>query len=156
MKHGLSNTRLYSIFRDMKRRCYNPNFSEFKAYGGKGIIICDEWLRNFQSFYDWAMTNGYQDDLTIDRINSSKIYSPDNCRWLTLEENSRNRSYDCRNLFGDILKQKDLKSSMTKRIMISIPQELMDEISQLKQNIFPGASFSEVSRILVELGLKCK
>lgn len=92
MTHGLTNTRLYKIFTNMKQRCYNSNDPKYKFYGGKGITICNDWLENFQSFYDWAMDNGYKENLTIDRINSDNGYSPDNCRWISMLENIKHRS----------------------------------------------------------------
>lgn len=85
--HGLSKTRLYSIFQNMKQRCYNENDRKYKYYGGKNIKICQEWLDDFKAFYDWSMAHGYSDELTIDRIDSDKDYCPENCRWVTLIEN---------------------------------------------------------------------
>lgn len=79
--HGLCGSRIYNIFMDMKKRCYNSNCLGFKNYGGRGIFICDEWLRNVEKFYNWSLENGYADNLSIDRINNDKGYSPDNCRW---------------------------------------------------------------------------
>ena len=90
-KHGKFYTRLSSIWRDMKKRCYCPNAGNYKHYGARGITICDEWLHNFQAFWDWAMANGYQDDLSIDRIDNDKGYSPDNCRWATQKAQVNNR-----------------------------------------------------------------
>lgn len=94
-KHGLSGHRIYIIWSNMKQRCNNPKAHEYAAYGGRGITVCDEWLHDVKVFYDWAMANGYRDDLTIDRIDNDKGYSPDNCRWATKEQqysNMRNRS----------------------------------------------------------------
>ena len=84
--------RLYSIWHNMKSRCYNPNTEKFKYYGGKGISVCEEWKNNFKAFYDWAVANGYRDDLTIDRINGSKGYSPDNCKWSDMTQQNNNTS----------------------------------------------------------------
>ena len=90
MKHGLSKTRLYSIYSGMKQRCYNPNNQHYSIYGGKGITICDEWngSNGLQNFFEWSLSHGYNEDLTIDRIDSSKGYSPNNCQWITASENS--------------------------------------------------------------------
>ena len=89
--HGESGTRLHCIWKAMHTRCYNPNFFAYKHYGGRGIGICSEWAEDFQAFYDWAMSNGYEDNLTIDRINSNGNYSPDNCRWVTMTEQNKNK-----------------------------------------------------------------
>lgn len=90
MKHGLSKTRLYSIYFDMKQRCYNPNNQHYRWYGEKGIDICEEWLgdNGLQNFFEWALDNGYNDNLTIDRIESDKGYYPENCQWITQSLNS--------------------------------------------------------------------
>lgn len=92
-KHGLKNTRIYRIYHNMITRCVNPNTDHFNRYGGRGIIVCDEWKNNFQSFYDWAMNHGYSDDLTLDRINNDGNYEPDNCRWVTMKDQANNTSH---------------------------------------------------------------
>ena len=84
-----NNKRIFKIYQGMIQRCYNPNNKNFTDYGGKGIGICEDWLNNPKSFEDWAISHGYENDLTIDRIDSNKNYCPDNCQWITLEENSR-------------------------------------------------------------------
>lgn len=89
--HGMTHTRQYKIWCAMKARCYDKNNISFKYYGGVGIKVCNEWRNDFLAFYEWAMKNGYADDLTIDRINTSGDYSPDNCRWITISEQQSNR-----------------------------------------------------------------
>lgn len=84
--HGMTGTRIYRMWQNMKSRCNNPNASKFYLYGGKGIKVCDEWKNNFINFYNWATNNGYKDTLTIDRINSDKNYEPNNCKFATYEE----------------------------------------------------------------------
>lgn len=91
--HGLSKTRLYKIFQYMKQRCYNPKKKEYKNYGGRGITICEEWLNDFINFYNWAICNDYNDDLTIDRIDVNKNYCPENCRWITKTLQNKNTRY---------------------------------------------------------------
>lgn len=90
---GLSDHKLYSVWANMKDRCYNSSNHAFHHYGGKGIKVCDEWS-NFIVFYNWSMENGYEDGLTIDRINSNSDYSPNNCEWITKSENTARANHN--------------------------------------------------------------
>ena len=91
--HGLSNTRIYRCWADMKRRCNNSNSPFFYRYGGRGIKVCEEWNHSFLCFYKWAVENGYRDDLTLDRINNDGDYEPKNCKWSTQHEQSMNKTH---------------------------------------------------------------
>ena len=92
-KHSLTNTRLYVVWVEIKSRTLNHKHKAYQDYGGRGIIICDEWKNDFMSFYNWAMENGYEENkgLSIDRIDNDGGYSPENCRWTTKTMQSRNQ-----------------------------------------------------------------
>lgn len=98
--HNMSKTRIYREWRAMRRRCYKAQKNDFPNYQGKGIIVCDEWKDDFLAFRDWAYANGYSDDLTIDRIDNDKGYSPENCRWVTNAEQQRNKSTTIKILYN--------------------------------------------------------
>ena len=91
-KHGLRDTRLYSIWCNMKQRCYNEKSNRYERYGARGITVCDEWLNDPEAFINWALENGYNDTLSINRINNDLGYSPSNCNWVDNKEQSNNRS----------------------------------------------------------------
>ena len=164
--HGLSKTRLYSIWRNMKARCYKECDHKYKYYGGKGIKICDEWLNDFKCFYDWSMQNEYAEELTIDRIDSSKDYCPENCRWVTRTENillSQGRDYEMAVKIGKTIDeerkmnlgenkyapQKKYEAENVKRVMVKLNKNTDKDIlsvldmdkplsTQLKQLIRKG------------------
>lgn len=90
--HGLSRTRLYKTWNNMRNRCQNKERPDYCYYGGKGINVCSEWDQSFPTFREWALSSGYHKDLTIDRIDIEKGYSPSNCRWEDRAMQARNRS----------------------------------------------------------------
>lgn len=90
-RHGKSHIALFRVWCSMINRCNNKNSSHFKYYGGRGISVCKEWMENFESFYEFAISNCYQKGLQIDRTNNDGNYEPSNCRFVTLKENRRNR-----------------------------------------------------------------
>ena len=90
--HGDSRTRLHNIWLNMKGRCTNPNHPRYHHYGGRGITVCAEWSNSFAAFRDWALDNGYRDDLSIDRINNDGNYCPENCRFTNLIQQANNKS----------------------------------------------------------------
>ena len=88
--HGYRKTRLYRTYRNMLSRCYNKNVENYKRYGMRGIKVCAEW-QDPKAFFEWAVANGYRDDLSIDRIDVNGDYCPENCRWVTNAIQARNR-----------------------------------------------------------------
>lgn len=90
-KHGATKTRLYRIWTYMRRRCNDPKDKDFNNYGARGIKVCKEWNEDFIAFREWALTNNYQENLTLDRIDNGQGYFPENCRWVTNKEQNNNR-----------------------------------------------------------------
>ena len=113
-KHGLGATRLYNIWNNIKNRTLNPKHRQYSDYGGRGITLCDEWL-DVQNFYNWAISNGYSDGLSIDRIDNDGGYCPENCRWTTSTIQNRNQRMKKNNKSGfkGVSYKKDIKKYVT-------------------------------------------
>lgn len=90
--HGKEPQRLYIAWSNMRRRCYQKQNKKYRSYGGRGIKVCDEWLHDFRAFREWSVNNGYDDNLTLDRIDVDGNYEPSNCRWVTQKIQQNNRS----------------------------------------------------------------
>ena len=102
--HMQSGTRLYETWQGMKKRCYNDHDSRYANYGGRGIKVCDEWKNDFAAFYEWALNNGYSENLTIDRINVDGDYEPNNCRWADRKTQCNNRTSNIKIKIGNATK----------------------------------------------------
>lgn len=89
--HGLAHTPIYNVWCSMKARCMNSNNEHYSDYGGRGIKVCDEWRHDFTSFYNWAIENGFNEGLTLDRKNVNGNYEPSNCRWVDMQTQQNNR-----------------------------------------------------------------
>ena len=104
IKHGLTGHRIYQIWSGMRRRCHSINEPNYRKYGARGISVCEEWRNDFNSFFNWANSSGYQQGLTIERIDNDGNYEPNNCRWATYLEQanntSSNRPVECFTLDG--------------------------------------------------------
>lgn len=99
--HGLSGTRLHGIWAGMLNRCRNKKVKSYKYYGEKGVTVCSDW-HNFSNFMEWSLQNGYQEDLTIDRVDPYGNYEPDNCRWITKSMQRYNRRDTMSNLYDEL------------------------------------------------------
>lgn len=98
-RHGLSNTKLYHVWDTMNQRCSNPNSTKYSEYGGRGIVVCDDWKEPYL-FMGWALLNGYKETLTIERVDPDKGYCPDNCTWIPAADQALNKRMSSKNTSG--------------------------------------------------------
>lgn len=91
-RHNMTNSHLYRVWCHMKSRCLNPNVERYPQYGGRGITICEDWVNSFDKFMEWAFQHGYQEDLSLERRDVNGNYSPENCCWIPLAEQQKNRT----------------------------------------------------------------
>ena len=115
--HGMTHTRLYVCWVKMKQRIQNPNDNRFSYYGGRGISLCSEWNK-FEAFRDWALANGYNDKLTIDRIDNNGPYSPANCRWVSMDVQANNKRG---NVFLEYMGKKQTIAQWARDLKIKVP-----------------------------------
>ncbi|MET3700168.1 hypothetical protein SAMN05877753_1233 [Bacillus oleivorans] len=113
----VSNERLFRIWQSMRQRCNNPNANYYELYGGRGIKICPDWDK-YKAFKEWALNNGYEEHLTIDRINNNEGYKPNNCRWVTMKEQQSNKN---NNVFVKYNGEKITLAELSRRTGLSLP-----------------------------------
>lgn len=99
-RYTITESKLYSVWQNMIHRCHNPKFNIYYKYGAKGTKVCDDWRNDFETFLNWSKSNGYEEGLTIDRIDFNNNYSPDNCRWVTHEVQAVNKGLRSDNRSG--------------------------------------------------------
>lgn len=124
-KHMMSRSHLYNVYRGMLKRCYLPSCASYPRYGGRGITICDEWndkRTGFETFRDWALSHGYKEDLSIDRIDTNGNYCPENCRWATPKQQANNRSTTILITYGGITKPLSFWADLTNANSVTLRQ----------------------------------
>lgn len=96
--HNMTGTRLYGCYKGMMSRCYREKDIHYNAYGKRGIVVCEEWKDNPKAFIEWALSHGYSDDLTIERIDVNGNYEPSNCKWIPMSEQYKNKQSNCKKM----------------------------------------------------------
>lgn len=154
-KHGDTGTRLYNIWVDMRMRCEDRGHKSQKVYGARGIKVCKEW-QDYAAFKQWAISNGYEENLSIDRIDNDKGYFPENCRWATSAEQARNTR---RNRYISINGESHLIREWCKILGIVSPCTVYRRVREYgwdyeKALTTPSMKYSEFSNQRVSEGLK--
>lgn len=147
--HRLSGTRIYKIWKGIKTRCYNQNHHTYAYYGARGIRMCDEWYNDFMSFYTWSMENGYNDSLSIDRINPNGHYEPNNCRWVTQKEQQYNKQNSITvNYYGErsLLDLARLLNVSPSNLKYYYENGKLDEFIKAKERSFARQLFNELRK----------
>lgn len=139
--HGLRHSRIYIIWRNMKRRCNNPKDKRYSRYGGRGIKVCTEWNKSVKTFAEWAFEHGYNDKLTLDRINNDGDYEPNNCKWSNQQEQCRNRSTN-----------RNITYKGKTKILIDWAKELGIQRQTLEKRLKKGWTVEEAFSIKPKLG----
>lgn len=142
-KHGKRNHKLHSVWSDMKHRCNNPNNKRYDIYGGKGVKVCNEWSDSFEVFYAWAIANGYEQGLSLDRIDGDLGYTPNNCRWIAIADQSRNVKSSKSNTGYNGLNFKVKGVTVYICVRWSLPKEIKTQTFTIKVKITSG--FEEFS-----------
>jgi len=147
LTHGFSKTRLNSTWRGMKQRCSNPNAEGYYLYGGRGIIVCKSWRDSFVIFRNWALKNGYTDQLTIERINVNGNYTPKNCKWIPLSEQAnntrRNRVINGKNLTQWSKELGINRGALQARLKFSELGEHILRPVRKERSKYPGVTFDD-------------
>ena len=140
-----TDTRLYSIWENMKTRCYNKNTPKYQIYGARGIQVCKAWKESYNAFYDWAMAHGYQTSLTLDRIDPNGNYEPSNCRWASHTEQACNKR-NARQIFyqgklwnlSELSKKTDIPSSTLYEKSEEEIKDLLEMLDSYEKREFIG------------------
>jgi hypothetical protein len=141
-RHGYAHTRLYSIHQGIKKRCYNKNSYKYKHYGERGIIMCEEW-KLFSTFRDWAISNGYSDELSIDRIDVDGNYEPGNCRWATQKEQTNNLRKNIRyDYYGQLLTLSQISD------IVNLPVRFLSNRMRVKNSVTIYEAIENINSIV--------
>lgn len=139
---------LQKRFHDMQRRCYNPKRPAYKLYGARGIKVCDEWLKDSNEFYKWALANGYKAELSIDRIDNNGDYSPENCRWVDMKTQTNNR----RNTVKVLVEDKEIPITEYQELTGITSRNEINNMSQYEVNKHFISATQKINLVGDEIG----